>query len=311
MEQVSTYEKLTPTLLLQLAAPHTWPAAILPVLVGTALAVHDAQSVSFSLTFVILIIVICLQSAVNLLNDYFDFKKGADTKENQTDKNDAILVFHAINPRTVKRIALCLVVVSFVLGSYVIYCAGWIPLVLGIIGAAIVFLYSGGKLPISYIPLGELASGFTMGTLIVVATYQALTLTLTWQIFVCSVPLLIGIGLILMTNNTCDIEKDIDAGRKTLSVLLGREKARVVYRVALYCMITTILVLTALWWKEALLLVPFMLLILFPFVKTLSANPLTLSTRTQAMGQIVSINIIVGVFYAAFILCDCFCVITL
>ena len=272
---------------------------------------HDAQSVSFSLTFVILIIVICLQSAVNLLNDYFDFKKGADTKENQTDKNDAVLVFHAINPRTVKRIALCLVVASFVLGAYVIYRAGWIPLVLGIIGATIVFLYSGGKLPISYIPLGELASGFTMGTLIVVATYQALTLTLTWQIFVCSVPLLIGIGLILMTNNTCDIEKDIDAGRKTLSVLLGREKARVVYRVALYCMITTLLVLTALWWKEALLLVPFMLLVLFPFIKTLSANPLTLSTRTQAMGQIVSINIIVGVFYATFILCDCFCIVTL
>ena len=296
------YEPLTPTLLVQLAAPHTWPAAIMPTLVGTAAALHSVGEISVPLVIAILAIVVCMQSAVNTFNDYADFKKGADTAENQADKNDAVLVFHNVNPKSVKRYAILLVVLAFCIGVYVIYKAGWIPLLLGVVGAVVLFLYSGGKVPISYLPIGEFMSGFTMGTLILVATYQALTLHLSWEVFVWSIPLLIGIGLTLMTNNTCDIEKDIEAQRKTLSVLVGREKARKLYHLFFYCMIIAVVVLAALWWQKGLIVVPFMLLALYPFGKALLANPLILSTRVAAMTQILTVNVVVGTFFAAIIL---------
>lgn len=304
MDQSQEHEPLTPTLLLQLAAPHTWPAAIMPTLVGTALALHDVETISVSLVLAVLAIVICMQSAVNTLNDYFDFKKGADTAENQMDKNDAVLVFNNVNPKSVKRFAIVLVVLAFAIGTYVIYRAGWIPLVLGVIGAAVLCLYSGGHLPISYLPIGEFVSGFTMGTLILVATYQALTLTLSWEAFVWSIPVLIGIGLILMTNNTCDIEKDVEAKRKTLSVLVGREKARKLYHAALYSMVLLVVFFGCIWWTKGLVIVPFALLALYPFGKALVANPLVLQSRVAAMSQILTVNVVVDTFYAALVLCD-------
>ena len=304
MNQSQEHEPLTPTLLLQLAAPHTWPAAIMPTLVGTALALHDVGTISVSLVLAVLAIVICMQSAVNTLNDYFDFKKGADTAENQVDKNDAVLVFNNVNPKSVKRFAIVLIVLAFVIGSYVIYRAGWIPFVLGVIGAAVLCLYSGGRLPISYLPIGEFVSGFTMGTLILVATYQALTLTLSWEAFVWSIPVLIGIGLILMTNNTCDIEKDVEAKRKTLSVVVGRKKARKLYHAALYSMVLLVVFFGCIWWTKGLVIVPFALLALYPFGKALVANPLVLQSRVAAMSQILTVNVVVDTFYAALILCD-------
>ena len=307
MSKQEKYTPLTPTLLMQLAAPHTWPAAIMPTLIGAALAIHDKGSVSVAITLSILVIVICMQSAVNALNDYFDFKKGADTKENQVDANDAVLVFNSVNPASVKTFAISLVVLAFAVGSYVIYCAGLIPLVLGLVGAAVLYLYSGGRLPVSYLPIGEFVSGFTMGTLILVATYQALTLTFSWEPFVWSLPLLIGIGLILMTNNTCDIEKDIEAKRKTLPVILGREKARSVYHAALYVMVALVVLFGCIWWRNGLVIVPFMLLCIYPLGKALKANPLILQSRVPAMSQVLTVNVVVGAFYAALILCDSVC----
>ena len=306
MNQSQEHEPLTPTLLLQLAAPHTWPAAIMPTLVGTALALHDVGTISVSLVLAVLAIVICMQSAVNTLNDYFDFKKGADTAENQVDKNDAVLVFNNVNPKSVKRFAIILVILAFAIGTYVIYRAGWIPLILGVIGAVVLCLYSGGRLPISYLPIGEFVSGFTMGTLILVATYQALTLTLSWEAFVWSIPVLIGIGLILMTNNTCDIEKDVEAKRKTLSVMIGREKARRLYHTALYSMVLLVVLFGCIWWTKGLIIIPFALLALYPFGKALVANPLVLQSRVAAMSQILTVKVVVDTFYAALILCDAY-----
>ena len=302
MNQSSGYTNLTPKLLMQLCAPHTWPAALMPTLVGAALAINHQGTISASLLLSVLTIVVLMQSAVNTLNDYFDFKKGADTPENQMDKDDAVLVFNNVNPAHVKLFAISLLVAGFLIGLYVIYCAGWIPLALGIAGALVLYLYSGGRLPISYLPIGEFMSGFTMGTLIMVATYQVLTLEFDPRIIPLSLPVLIGIGLILMTNNTCDIEKDIEAKRKTLPVLLGRDKARKVYHAAFYAMVVLVLGFVALWFTKGLILAPVMLLAVYPFGKALCANPLILQSRVAAMSQILTVNVVVGAFYAVLIL---------
>ena len=169
------YERFTLKMAVELAAPHTWPASILPVLVATSCAVVHSPALDILMVCALLAICILMQASVNTFNDYYDFVKGADSEEDNVDVTDAVLVYNHINPASALRLAVGLLVAAFAIGVYVIYCAGWIPLVLGIIGAVIVVAYSAGKTPISYLPIGEVVSGFVMGGLIPLACYQVLT----------------------------------------------------------------------------------------------------------------------------------------
>lgn len=301
-ETATEYARLTPTMAMQLAAPHTWPAAILPVLFATSLAGIWHGDVSITLVLALLAICILMQASVNTLNDYYDFVKGADSIENQLDPADAVLVYNNVNPKSALKLAIGFLVFAFALGVYVIAVAGWIPLALGLVGAGIIVLYSAGKSPLSYLPVGEFVSGITMGGLIPLACYQALTGTLSWIVFLLSVPLICGIGLIMFTNNTCDIEKDIEAERKTLSVLLGRDRARKAYHGVIIVWMASIIVFSALFFPSGLVVAPFMLIALYPAVSALFKNPLTPATRLQAMPQCLNLNIALGAFYAAAIL---------
>lgn len=301
-ETATEYARLTPTMAMQLAAPHTWPAAILPVLFATSLAGIWHGDVSITLVLALLAICILMQASVNTLNDYYDFVKGADSIENQLDPTDAVLVYNNVNPKSALKLAIGFLVFAFALGVYVIAIAGWIPLALGLVGAGIIVLYSAGKSPLSYLPVGEFVSGITMGGLIPLACYQALTGTLSWIVFLLSVPLICGIGLIMFTNNTCDIEKDIEAERKTLSVLLGRDRARKAYHGVIIVWMASIIVFSALFFPSGLVVAPFMLIALYPAVSALFKNPLTPATRLQAMPQCLNLNIALGAFYAAAIL---------
>ena len=298
----SHYSKFTLKMALEIAAPHTWPAAIMPTLIATCAAASVLHAVSISASLVCLVIVILMQSAVNTFNDYYDFVKGTDSKEDNVDPSDAVLVYNNVNPASALRLALGFLIAAFALGVYIIIRAGFIPLVIALIGALFVVVYSAGKTPISYLPIGEFVSGFVMGGLIPLAVYLAITLNLNWVVLIWSIPTIIGIGLIMFTNNTCDIERDIPANRKTLSVLLGREKARRLYHALAYIMVGGIVIIVAIWFTSGLLVVPFMLLAGNSSFKALMRNPLDQASRMRAMPQILSVNVIFSTFYAACIL---------
>lgn len=298
----ATYSPFTLKMALEVAAPHTWPAAIMPTLIAVCCAAAVNRIVSISASLVCLAIVILMQSAVNTFNDYYDFVKGTDSEEDNVDPSDAVLVYNNVNPKSALRLAIGFLVVAFVLGAYIIYRAEFIPLVIALIGALFVVVYSAGKTPVSYLPIGEFVSGFVMGGLIPLATYMAITLQFDWLALLWSFPMIIGIGLIMFTNNTCDIERDTPAKRKTLSVLLGRDKARSLYHAAMHIMLCSIILIVAVFFTSGLMLVPFMLLAGNSAFKALMRNPLTQATRTQAMPQVLTFNVLFGSFYAAAIL---------
>ncbi len=291
------YGHLTPLMMLQLAAPHTWPATILPVLVATACAAC-VSSISIIMVCVLLVICLLMQSAVNTFNDYYDYKKGTDTKEDNVEPSDSVLVYNNVNPRSALTLAIVFLAAAFALGIYVIVIAGWIPLVIAVIGAAFVVLYSAGKTPISYLPIGELISGVVMGGLIPLACYQALTGVFNWWMLLWSIPTICGVGLIMFTNNACDIEKDIRSNRHTLAVVLGRKHARTLYHIILYIQVITIILFVGIWYTPGLIIMPFMLLASIPLLSALLKNPLEPQTRIGAMSQICSVNIALGAFYA-------------
>lgn len=284
---------------LQIAAPHTWPAAILPALIAMACAAANGYAVSAVMALVLLAICILMQAAVNTFNDYYDYVKGSDSAEDNVDPTDAVLVYNNVNPRSALMLAVGFLVVAFALGAYVIWQAGWIPLAIGIVGAIVVVLYSAGKTPISYLPIGELMSGFVMGGLIPLACYQALTKCFDPLMLVWALPTIIGVGLIMLTNNTCDVEKDIESGRKTLPVLLGRSRARALYHALVWIWIALIIVNVLIWFSGGWPVLVFMLAASIPLLKALLSNPLAPPARIGAMAQICSVNIALGAFYAA------------
>lgn len=284
---------------LQIAAPHTWPAAILPALIAMACAAANGHAVSAVMALVLLAICILMQAAVNTFNDYYDYVKGSDSAEDNVDPTDAVLVYNNVNPRSALMLAVGFLVVAFALGAYVIWQAGWIPLAIGIVGAIVVVLYSAGKTPISYLPIGELMSGFVMGGLIPLACYQAITKCFDPIMLVWALPTIIGVGLIMLTNNTCDVEKDIESGRKTLPVLLGRSRARTLYHALVWIWIALVIVNVLIWFSGGWPVLVFMLAASIPLLKALLSNPLAPPARIGAMAQICSVNIALGAFYAA------------
>ena len=292
---------LTPHMILELAAPHTWAASIMPVFLAMCLATADEGQLSSLMVVVLLLISVLMQSAVNTFNDYKDFVAGTDTRENQDDPTDAVLVYNNVEPYGARNLAVAFLVAAFVLGIYVIVNAGFLPLVIAIIGAVCVYLYSGGPKPLSYTPAGEIVSGVVMGGLITFACYIALTGTVSFLVIILSLPCIIGIGLIMMTNNTCDIEKDRKASRNTLAVVLGRKDAVSVYHILVFAWVILIALLVVIFYPTGSLGLLF-LLSAIPPLTGLFRNPLKAESRQAAMSAITSANVCLGLVYGAAIL---------
>ena len=283
---------------IQLAAPHTWPASVVPVLIACALAHHEAGAVDAPLAFVLLAICVLMQSSVNAFNDYFDFMHGTDSASDALEADDSTLVNDGVNPRAALILACCLLAAAFGLGIWVIWRCGLVPLAIALVGAAAVVLYSAGKTPISSLPLGEAVSGCVMGGLIPLACCCCLTGQLSAFALICSVPCIIGVALIMMTNNACDIEKDERAARRTLPVLLGRARTRTVYHALIVTWLAAVCALCGVFFQSGAIWLPFMLLASIPLVKALWKNPLSQASRIAAMGSVVSLNVALGAFYA-------------
>lgn len=176
---------------------------------------------------------ILMQSAVNTFNDYADFVKGTDTLEESPDASDAVIVY-GLDPKVARNCGITFLAIALLgPGIAATYLCGMVPLVIGLIGAAVVVGYSMGKTPISYLPLGELVSGFVMGGLITLAGTSMQTGLVDLFVIVQAIPVMLGIGMIMLSNNGCDLERDLRAARHTLPCVLGRRRTDVLYRLLL------------------------------------------------------------------------------
>lgn len=319
----TTYRPLTPKAVIQLIAPHSWVAAIAPVAIGTAwactLGANKTGVVSFSgplasfvsaqmwpyvLGVLMLITSVALQSAVNTLNDYVDFKKGTDTAENCVDVTDASIIYNDLDPKDALRTAIGCLIVAAVTGLTVVALTDWVPLVIGLVGAVTVVAYSAGPKPISYLPLGEFVSGFVMGELITAATYYVIAgpYDIGWaSAFVFGLPAFVLIANIMQTNNTCDIERDTVAGRRTLPILLGARKSALMMAVLSTCVLIFIAVVGAMLsvWGLALALV--VAIVAMPLIYNQYRIEYGPQTRPQAFAIAVKLAVILNLGYVAVI----------
>ena len=215
---------------LNLMAPHTWAASLMPSIFGCVWCIFKGFMLSPWQIAALIAASVLMQSSVNCLNDYIDYIKGTDTAENNLERSDAVLLYENINPKDALALSIACLAAAAVLGIILIISSCMIPLWIGLIGVCAVIFYSGGRTPISYLPIGEIVSGFVMGGLIPLGCAAVASKAWRFDIIFYALPFIISIGLIMMSNNGCDIEKDIAADRKTLPVMLGREKTKKLYK---------------------------------------------------------------------------------
>ena len=208
------------------ARPRTLPAAIAPVLVGTALA--GTEDVFRPLAFVCALIgSVFIQIGTNLSNDYSDARRGADTEDRLGPVR--VTAGGLMPPKQVLVGTYVAFGIAVAAGAYLIAIAGWQLLVVGAASILAGVLYTGGPRPYGYEGLGELFVFLFFGVVAVVGSYYVQTEDLSWIAFALSVPVGLLVSAILVVNNVRDIETDRRAGKRTLAVRLGRDRARTLF----------------------------------------------------------------------------------
>lgn len=218
-----------------LTRPHTLTASFVPVFLGTTIALTmEGDNISFPLFFAMLVASMLIQAATNMFNEYYDYKLGLDN-ENSVGIGGTI-VRHGVAPGTIMGIALSFYGIALLLGIYICAMSSWWLALIGLVCMLIGYLYTGGPYPIAYSPFGELVSGIVMGMGIVLIAFFIQTNTVTLEAVLLSVPSMILVGAIMLSNNIRDIVGDTEGGRKTMAILVGRNNA--VYILSLFFIVS-------------------------------------------------------------------------
>jgi 1,4-dihydroxy-2-naphthoate octaprenyltransferase len=208
------------------ARPRTLPAAVAPVLVGTALAIHVGRL--HALAFVAALFgALFIQIGTNLSNDYSDAHRGADTEDRLGPVR--VTAGGLVPPRQVLVATYLTFGLAVLCGAYLIAVAGWWLLAIGAASILAGVLYTGGPRPYGYEGLGELFVFLFFGIVAVAGSYYVQRKDLPWEPFVLAIPVGLLIAAILVVNNVRDLETDRRARKRTLAVRLGRTRTRVMF----------------------------------------------------------------------------------
>ncbi|NSL51374.1 1,4-dihydroxy-2-naphthoate polyprenyltransferase [Calidifontibacillus erzurumensis] len=202
--------------------PHTLTASFVPVSIGTALALLDG-SVNILLFLAMLIASLLIQAATNLFNEYYDYKRGLDNADSIGIGGG--IVRDGIAPKTILNVACGFFAIAILLGLYICANSSWWIAAIGIVCMITAYFYTGGPFPIAYSPFGEIVAGFFMGVVIILIAYFIQVGSISLESILISIPISILIGAILLSNNIRDLDGDKKSGRRTLAILVGREKA--------------------------------------------------------------------------------------
>ena len=204
----------------------TLPAAIAPVMVGSALA-HDDADFNGVLA---LIVALSLQIAVNYANDFSDGIKGTDRDR----VGPLRLVGSGVaTARSVKRAAFLFFGIAIVAGILLAIFTSWLLIIVGAFAIVAAWTYTGGPKPYGYSALGEVSVFTFFGLVATIGTYYVQTEKITVASAILAIPIGALACAILTLNNLRDREKDELANKRTLAVILGDYRTRLFYVVLL------------------------------------------------------------------------------
>ena len=204
---------------LEAARPKTLPAAVMPVMVGTALAAaHNATN--FARAAICLIFALLVQIGTNFANDYYDFVQGADTAARVGPRR--AVAAGLVTPRQMLIATWLVLGVAFAVGLLLVHECGWVLLPIGVISIVCAIAYTGGPFPLGYNGLGDLFVFLFFGLVAVCTTFYVQVGHVTLDVVYCAAAIGVLAANILVANNYRDAETDALAGKKTLVVRFGR-----------------------------------------------------------------------------------------
>lgn len=224
---------------IQAARPATLTLSAAPVILGAAFAwidgVFDGIAVFFALW-----VAAFIQIGTNIANDYFDFKKGADTADRLGPARVTQQGWAA--PEVVLRAAILCFALAFLGGLVLVYKAGWILLLVGILSILAGAWYTGGPAPLAYTGLSDIFVVIFFGPVAVLGTYYAQSRMLSLPVGIASIALGLIATAVLVVNNLRDRHTDVLANKRTMVVRLGRRFGEAEHA---FCMLAPFAIVTA------------------------------------------------------------------
>ncbi len=237
------------------ARPRTLTATYVPL--GLAAAIALDEGVFDLVRFVLSLIgALLLQISANLINEYFDFKRGAD--EHKTAGQGMIIKNAILTPHDVLVGAIVTVVAGAAIGLILLFESGPLLFWIGLGGVLVVITYTAGPIPLAYVGLGEIAVFLFMGPLMVFGAYYVMSLDFIWTPIIAGIPVGFMVAAIMHANNVRDLEADRLVNKRTLAVRLGRRGARIEYVILVigaYVMVGVLIVLGVMPITTALVLI--------------------------------------------------------
>ncbi|MEX0593048.1 MAG: 1,4-dihydroxy-2-naphthoate polyprenyltransferase [Nitriliruptoraceae bacterium] len=209
---------------IEAARPRTLPAAIAPVLVGTAAASRPLEELSWIGFGLAMVVALSLQVAVNYANDLFDGVKGVDTAARQGPRR--AVASGLVTPRAMGVATATALTVAAVAGLVLAWMVGWALIVVGAIAIVAALGYSGGRRPYASRGLGEISVFVFFGLVATVGSQVVQDATVNGLAVVAAVPVGLLAVALLVINNLRDVHTDAATGKRTLAVRLGEIRTR-------------------------------------------------------------------------------------
>jgi 1,4-dihydroxy-2-naphthoate octaprenyltransferase len=243
----------------QASRPHTLPAAATPVLVGAGLAIGD-EAFHGGPFLAAMLGALAIQVAANFTNDLSDARKGADTE--QRIGPPRMVATGIISERQMTIATVLAFAVASTAGVYLIVEAGWVIAVIGITSILAAVGYVGGPSPYGYRGLGEVFVFVFFGLVATVGSRYVYDRSAPLDAWLLAIPIGFLVTAILVANNVRDIDTDSATGKRTLAVILGRERTRTLFAVLVFGSFLTIALFGVAGWTPtptmlAIFLMPF------------------------------------------------------
>ena len=221
--------------------PNTLIVSIAPVLIGISLSVRDNNFSSYFVAILTLLAAILIQVGTNLINDLYDYIKGADNKQ----RIGPIRATQSglLSKNSIQKGALFCFTLALLIGIYLVYFGGVPILVIGLLSLISGYCYTAGPYPLAYNGLGDIFVFIFFGLIAVPGTYYLQT-----NILFDINSILIGSSIgflavaVLCVNNIRDIESDSKVGKKTLAVRFGVTIITIVYDIMIISAYVSILI---------------------------------------------------------------------
>ncbi len=229
---------------LKLVEVQTKAASMVPFIFGTVFALFRYRRFDFWNFLFMLISLLSFDMTTTAINNYQDYKRAKKKKGFGYERHNAIVRDHLQEP-TVRATILVLFAVAVTFGILLYHRTSLVALITGIVSFAVGILYTSGPVPISRMPLGECFSGFFMGFVIIFLSVwiQIPDQTLAYltfadgmadlhldfyellRLFLAAWPASACIANIMLANNICDMQDDLENKRYTLPIYIGKERA--------------------------------------------------------------------------------------